>query len=127
MYHVSLPRRLWAASFFLGAFFGLLWLPADARGKSTAPAAAQVSTSGITPHFRNWLVANGYGSFDFARADLAGGSYGGRQNDADTVVNQPVIFIHGNSDKTVGTGVPAETQKRQPAPSRRSVCQSSEA
>jgi Lipase (class 2). len=99
----------WWLVLCLAVFLGLFGLPVDARGTTTVPAPAQVSTSGITPHFRNWLVANGYGSFDFARTDLTGGSYGGRQNDADTVVNQPVIFIHGNSDKAVGTGVPGQT------------------
>lgn len=64
-----------------------------------------VSTSGLTTHFRNWLNANGYASFNFARTDLVGGSYGGRSSSTDTIVNQPVILIHGNSDKAVGTGV----------------------
>lgn len=68
--------------------------------KTVTPNA---STAGITPHFQNWLQANGYGSYGFERSDLVGGSYGGKQNDSDTVVNQPVIFIHGNSDKAVGT------------------------
>jgi hypothetical protein len=61
-----------------------------------------VSTSGITLDFKNWLSANGYNSYDFARNDLVGGSYGGKLSATDTVVNQPVIFIHGNSDKAVG-------------------------
>jgi lipase (class 2) len=62
--------------------------------------------AGLTPHFRNWLAANGYSGYNFARDDAPGGSYGGRQNDSDAVVNQPVIFIHGNSDSAVGTGSP---------------------
>ncbi len=62
-----------------------------------------VSTTGITPHFRNWLATNGYSGYDFARDDLVGGSYGGKSSATDTVVNQPVIFIHGNSDKAVGS------------------------
>lgn len=65
---------------------------------------AVVSTAGLTSHFRSWLSANGYGSYDFARTDLVGGSYGGKSSDADTVTHEPVIFIHGNSDKAVGTG-----------------------
>ncbi len=64
---------------------------------------AVVSMDGITSHFYNWLNANGYGDYEFARDDLTGGSYGGRQSASDPVVNQPVIFIHGNSDKAVGT------------------------
>lgn len=62
-----------------------------------------VSTTGLTSHFRSWIAANGYSSYDFARDDLTGGSYGGKLSASDTVVNQPVIFIHGNSDKAVGS------------------------
>lgn len=59
---------------------------------------------GLSTDFRNWLTANGYGSYDFARADVPGGSYGGRAFAGQAVVNQPVIFIHGNSDSAIGTG-----------------------
>jgi hypothetical protein len=63
---------------------------------------------GLTADFRNWLNANGYGGYDFARDDLSGaGSYGGKTGPADTVINQPVIFIHGNSDAALGAGVGA--------------------
>lgn len=62
----------------------------------------------ITPHFQTWLNANGYAGYDFARTDLgANGSFGGKENAADTVVNQPVIFIHGNSDAALGAGIGA--------------------
>ncbi len=67
----------------------------------TAESAAV--TTGVTAHFRQWLGDNGYTSYDFIRADLTGGSYGGKASSTDTVVNQPVIFIHGNSDKAIGT------------------------
>lgn len=77
---------------------------------AAAPAVAPVtSTAGLTTHFRNWLTANGYGGYDFARTDISGGSFGGKTDSTDTVVNQPVIFIHGNSDKAVGTGVIGQT------------------
>lgn len=62
------------------------------------------NNAGLTPHFRNWLAANGYSGHDFARDDAPGGSYGGKQNDSDAVINHPVIFIHGNSDSALGTG-----------------------
>ncbi|MFY2558915.1 lipase [Corallococcus terminator] len=82
-----------------------------------APAAEQlgtnesaaVSTAGLTPHFRQWLTANGYDSYDFPRAGLTGGSFGGKASSTDTVVNTPVIFIHGNSDKAVGTGTAGQS------------------
>lgn len=68
-----------------------------------APSASAQST--ITPHFEAWLSSHGYGGYDFARRDVAGGSYGGKTGDADVPVNQPVIFIHGNGDSALGTGV----------------------
>jgi triacylglycerol lipase len=58
----------------------------------------------LTTDFKNWLSANGYSSYNFDRADVAGGSYGGRTYAGQPVVNQPVIFIHGNSDSALGTG-----------------------
>jgi triacylglycerol lipase len=72
--------------------------------------AAAVSTAGFTSHFRQWLQANGYEpQYNLIRADLVGGSYGGRASSTDTVVNQPVIFIHGNSDKAIGTGTAGQS------------------
>lgn len=59
------------------------------------------STSQITTDFKNWLQSNGYGSYNFAGGP--GRSYGGKVNSSDAVVNNPVIFIHGNGDKAVGT------------------------
>lgn len=67
--------------------------------------AASVSMDGITSHFRSWLSSNGYSGYDFARDDLDGGSYGGKTSASDPISKQPVIFIHGNSDKAVGDTV----------------------
>lgn len=64
---------------------------------------------GLSSDFRAWLTANGYSSYNFARADVPGGSYGGRTFAGQAVVNQPVIFIHGNSDSAIGTGTSAFT------------------
>ena len=57
---------------------------------------------GLSSDFRNWLSANGYGSYSFQRTDVPGGSYGGRSFAGQAVVNHPVIFIHGNSDSAIG-------------------------
>ncbi|QRM88606.1 lipase [Lacinutrix sp. WUR7] len=70
-------------------------------------ATAQFKSSvtvedGITSDFQSWLQSNGYGSYDFLRNDLEGGSFGGKINMTDQIINQPVIFIHGNSDKALG-------------------------
>ncbi|CAJ0581653.1 unnamed protein product, partial [Mesorhabditis spiculigera] len=57
--------------------------------------------AGFTPHFSRWLD-NYYGPqirTQMERVDLGPkGSFGGKQNDADPVVNQPVVFVHGVSD-----------------------------
>lgn len=77
-----------------------------------AVASAQLESDpayGLSSDFRSWLTANGYGSYDFIRADVPGGSYGGRAFAGQAVVNQPVIFIHGNSDSAIGTGTSAFT------------------
>ncbi len=58
-----------------------------------------VCSAQLTSHFQTWLNANGYGGYDF---NYGGNSYGGKSGSADTVVNQPVIFIHGNSDSALG-------------------------
>jgi hypothetical protein len=64
---------------------------------------------GLSSDFRTWLTANGYGSQNFIRGDVPGGSYGGRVFAGQAVVRQPVIFIHGNSDSALGTGSSATT------------------
>jgi hypothetical protein len=65
-------------------------------------AASLHAQAGLTTDFRNWLTANGYGGYGFERSDVPGGSYGGRTYAGQPVVNQPVIFIHGNSDTALG-------------------------
>ncbi|MBI9053252.1 MAG: hypothetical protein JEY96_05510 [Bacteroidales bacterium] len=60
------------------------------------------ATSGITLHFQEWLSYNNYDNYDFLRNDLEGGSFGGKLDGCDEITNQPVIFIHGNSDKALG-------------------------
>lgn len=63
----------------------------------SVPAFGQIST-----HFESWLDSNGYASYNFERTDLSGGSYGGRDFAGQAVTKQPVIFIHGNSDRAAG-------------------------
>jgi pimeloyl-ACP methyl ester carboxylesterase len=57
----------------------------------------------LTDNFNSWLNANGYGSFNFQRTDIQGGSFGGKADDSDTIDKDPVIFIHGNGDFAIGT------------------------
>jgi len=59
----------------------------------------------ITDDFRNFLSANGYGNYDFARTDLNKiGSYGGKQSPQDQILNTPIVFVHGNSDGALTDG-----------------------
>lgn len=53
----------------------------------------------LTANFQTWLNQNGYAGYDFNRG---GNSYGGKTSASDSVINQPVIFIHGNSDSALG-------------------------
>ena len=57
---------------------------------------------GFTPHFMDWLKANGYEKYGFERKDLKGGAYGGFSAERETISHHPVVFIHGNSD--IGAG-----------------------
>lgn len=82
----------------------------DVEQEEAGTTEHAVSTSGFTTHFRTWLEANGYEpTYNLIRDDLEGGSFGGKASAADTVTKQPVIFIHGNSDKAVGTGALGQT------------------
>lgn len=71
---------------------------------ATLRLAAGGAKSGITltSHFQSWLDQNGYGSYEFSRTDIIDDSYGGRTYSGQPVTKQPVIFIHGNSDKAIG-------------------------
>lgn len=67
----------------------------------TVPTSSALAQS-ITTDFENWLDANGYASFEFARHDLSFGSYGGFTATNDQATRDPVVFIHGNSDSAAG-------------------------
>ncbi|MFL0799800.1 MAG: hypothetical protein K6L80_05075 [Agarilytica sp.] len=73
---------------------------------STRPAClsqqGNALSRGITPHFHRWLNDNGYGAYDLDRSDLSGGSFGGKVSESDCALEQPVIFVHGNSDRCIG-------------------------
>lgn len=64
-------------------------------------AMAAAASAQLTSHFQTWLNSNGYAGHNF---NYSGNSFGGKASAADAVVNQPVVFIHGNSDGANGTG-----------------------
>lgn len=85
-------------------------MKAEAPATELATQQSAVTTTGFTADFRAWLKANGYEpTYNLIRDDISGGSYGGKASSTDTVVNQPVIFIHGNSDKAIGTGTAGQS------------------
>lgn len=59
-------------------------------------------TDGLSSDFQTWLNNNGYAAFNFDRSDITQDCYGGRDFAGQAVSRQPVIFIHGNSDKALG-------------------------
>ena len=89
-----------ASGLLLGSAAGAEESPKAPAG-SPAPVAVQ---GGLSTHFRTWLKARGLSGRAFDRADLLGGSYGGRNQEQDPVTRPPVIFVHGNSDRALGTG-----------------------
>lgn len=102
---MSLVSALWLAG--CGAQAEAPTQTSDEAAAASIDISALQKTSalGLTPHFRAFLARSGYGAYDFARADVDGGSFGGRRDDQDAVRAQPVVFIHGNSDKAVGTSL----------------------
>lgn len=50
--------------------------------------------------FQRWLHENGYGHYKFAQGNVP--AFGGRSQPGEKLKNEPVIFIHGNSDSAAG-------------------------
>lgn len=101
-----------ATSAFLCAAV-LLLRAADALATPGCPLAEPlampaVDTEGLSLHFRRWLEQQNLTGWNFPRDDLAGGSFGGKHLAEDPIHHQPVVFVHGNSDRAVGQqdGVP---------------------
>ena len=85
--------------------------PSDDSGlAASADEQSEVAAApaGLTADFRDFLRNNGFDEAALARDDLAGGSFGGRAFAGQVVKRQPVVFIHGNADKALGTA-PGQT------------------
>lgn len=71
--------------------------------QDTAPDVAVWNGTGLSPDFRAWLAASKADVAALARDDLVGGSFGGRSQPGEILAHDPVIFVHGNSDKALGS------------------------
>ena len=95
-------RTLLVCTFVLLPLFGLAQPPGCPLSADRLADTPEVGTGGLSPDFRAWLADNGYDPFSYARDDLEGGSFGGRQSVGQALRNQPVVFVHGNSDRAAG-------------------------
>jgi hypothetical protein len=95
-------RSLLVCTFLLALPFGLVQSAGCPLSADRLAGMPELAAGGLSPDFRAWLTNKGYGPFHFARDDLDGGSIGGRQFAGQTLRNQPVVFVHGNSDRAVG-------------------------
>lgn len=74
----------------------------SAKRAGDVAIAADDPALGFTDDFRKFLSGD-YAAYDFARSDLPGGSaYGGRLEGSDAVKRDPIVFVHGNSDRGIG-------------------------
>ena len=53
-------------------------------------------------HFQTWLANNSQFESDLTRLDIDGGSFGGFIDETYPLEHEPVLFIHGNSDRSIG-------------------------
>lgn len=74
---------------------------ASADANDSGAEATFADGLGFTSDFRSYLTAKGMGAV--LRSDLAGvPGYGGRTSPAEAIAKEPVIFVHGNSDRAIG-------------------------
>jgi triacylglycerol lipase len=77
--------------------------PALTAQRSRAAEAGKVEVSKdsrFSNDFHRWLHENGYGHHKFAQGNVP--AFGGKSHAGEQVKNEPVIFIHGNSDSAAG-------------------------
>jgi triacylglycerol lipase len=97
-----LVRTLLVCTLLLAPPLGFAQPPGCPLSVDRLAATPELSVGGLSPDFRAWLADRGYAPFDFARDDVQGGSFGGRQSAGQALRNQPVVFVHGNSDRAAG-------------------------
>ena len=78
-------------------------LEPDIQDTSTLPCTSEEDLTPLIPteHFSLWLADSGYSS-DLLRPDLQGGAFGGLVSSDDCLRQNPIVFVHGNSDRATG-------------------------
>jgi len=99
-----LVRTLLLCILLLAPPFGFAELPGCPLSADALAGAPEIGGGGLSQDFRTWLTDKGYGAYHFARDDLEGGSFGGRLSAGQVLHHQPVVFVHGNSDRAEGEG-----------------------
>lgn len=59
-------------------------------------------SSSLSDHFSSWLEAHPRFDEGLIRADIVGGSFGGKEDDSEEIHHIPIVFVHGNSDRAYG-------------------------
>jgi triacylglycerol lipase len=95
-------RTLLVCTFLVASPPGVAESPGCPLSAEMLAGTPELNAGGLSPHFRAWLADQGYDRFHFARGDLEGGSFGGRQSAGQALRHQPVVFVHGNSDRAAG-------------------------
>jgi triacylglycerol lipase len=83
---------------------------AAVRNTSKAAQATPATVSKdsrFSNDFQKWLNEHGYGKYDFAKGNVP--AFGGKSKPGEKLNNEPVIFIHGNSDSAAGWKGSVET------------------
>ncbi|WP_224369164.1 lipase/acyltransferase domain-containing protein [Hyalangium versicolor] len=65
-----------------------------------ADAVSVSKDSRFSNDFQKWLNTHGYGQYAFAKGNVP--AFGGKSAAGEKVTQEPVIFIHGNSDSAAG-------------------------
>jgi len=66
----------------------------------------------FSQHFQSWLTEHPQFDSDLTRLDLEGGSFGGFGHDVHELRHEPILFIHGNSDRASGGSLGGWTTQR---------------
>lgn len=103
--NVNNANRFRTEKILLKAFILIIILTGSVAARTFPGNSDLMQAAGLTDDFRVWLQGNGYEKYDFPRSDLGRqGSYGGKLFPDQEISRDPIVFIHGNSDRALGDG-----------------------